>query len=151
MKKTNLSYILFALNQCKEARDYGFTLNECRRNLDTALHQYWQANEMGLHGTARRHLIQKSFAARISDSKCEVEHAVPRSVIINLLLDIANPTEGKIRHCLEKYYRVCLVTKGEHENLSKLKLRSKMPDNWDRKDPYARYKVAGIRVDGGWT
>ena len=49
--KDNVSYILFSLQQTKDALKFGFTLNESRRNLETALHQYWQRNGFALYGS----------------------------------------------------------------------------------------------------
>ena len=40
-----------------------------------------------------------------------------------------------------------LVTTEEHKRLSDAGLRSKMPKDWDGKDPFARYKIVGIEVD----
>ena len=62
--------------------------------------------------------------------------------------DIATTKElhKEAESILKKYYRVCVVTVSEHKKLSNLTLRSKMPDDWDYKDPYARYKKAGIKI-----
>lgn len=144
MEKSNLDYILFSIEQTKASIEFGFTLNESRRNLYTALHQYWQNKEMRMHSTSHREKIPKSRAAKKAKDKCQVEHVVPLKVIVDLLLELKNPTKHKVGSLLKKYYRVKLVTKEEHQRLSALGLRSKMPENWDRSDPCARYKVANI-------
>ena len=59
-------------------------------------------------------------------------------------MGIVPDPKHQIKHILKKYFRVFLVTKSEHTKLSKIKLRSKMPINWDKKDPFARYKKARI-------
>ncbi|MDA1239142.1 MAG: hypothetical protein O3A15_09365 [Proteobacteria bacterium] len=145
--KDNVSYILFSLQQTKDALKFGFTLNESRRNLETALHQYWQNKEMGLHSTAQKSRIPKSDAAKVGRGACDVEHVVPRKVIIDELLKIDHPNQLRIRDYLEKYYRVCVVTKEEHQRLTQMKLRSEMPKDWDRLNPFSRYDQAGISVD----
>ena len=38
--KDNIDYIVFSVKQAIEAESFGFTRNECCRNLKTALHQY---------------------------------------------------------------------------------------------------------------
>ena len=150
MKKNNIDYIIFAIKQIIEAEKFGFTRNECRGNLATALHQYWQNKIMGLHGTAHRKLIVRSKAAIIAEKKqterTEVEHSVPVNKIIDMLLDLKKINSKEAESILKKYYRVYVVTVSEHKKLSNLKLRSKMPDDWDYKDPYVRYKKAGIKI-----
>ena len=147
--KDNVSYILFSVQQTKDAIKFGFTLNESRRNLETALHQYWQNKEMGLHSTAHRDRIPKSNAAKEGSgaSNSNVEHVVPKKVIIDKLLKIDHPNQLKIRDYLEKYYRVCVVTKEEHKRLAQMELRSEMPKDWDQLNPFSRYVQAGISVD----
>ena len=84
MKKNNIDFIVFALKQMKEAQKFGFTANECNRNLKLALNHYWQ---------------------------------------------------------------VMLVTNKEHLKLNskKLDLTYRMPENWNKKDLFARYKLAKIK------
>ncbi len=145
--RENLVFILFALEQFIAAEDFGFTENECRRNLYTALHQYWQNKEMGLHSTSQRKKIPRTSAAKVSKGKTQVEHVVPLNVIVKSLRDIKRPDKQSVRNKLSDLYRVCIVTIEEHKRLSDAGLRSKMPDDWDGKDPFARYKVVGIEID----
>ena len=132
---SNTDFILFAVKQTKEAHDFGFKLNECRRNLNTALHQYWQSNTMKMSSVnkSQRDSIKKSQMAIIAyknkSEKLEIEHAVPIKVIVDLLLDLTPLTSIEIENLLNKYFRVCMVTKSEHKKLSDAKLRSEMPDD----------------------
>jgi len=146
-REDNLEFILFSLQQTHAALKFGFTKNECRRNLNTALHQYWQNKEMGLHSTSQRSKIPQSKLASSTNGKTQVEHVVPLKVIVDMLLEIKKPTKKKVKTVLADMYRVCLVTTEEHKRLSDAGLRSKMPKDWDRKDPFARYKIVGIEVD----
>ena len=146
MEPDNLDFILFAIKQAKEAEDYGFTRNECCRNLKTSLHQHWQNKTMGMHGHSQKANIPRSKAATgKSISDCEVEHAVPQMVIVNMLMEMSPLTKQKVKNILEKYFKVLLVTREEHELLNASGLRSTMPVDWDKKDPYARYRKAGIK------
>ena len=143
--KDNLDYILFAVNQAREAENFGFTRNECCRNLKTALHQYWQNKTLQQHGQARKSKIPRSKEAAGRElSKCNVEHVVPQMEIVNMLMDMAPLTKGKVADLLTKYFRVLLVTKDEHIRLNASGLRSKMPPDWDGEDIWARYKAVGI-------
>ena len=144
----NLDFIVFAINQAKEAEKYGFTRNECCRSLKTALHQYWQNKTIGLHGQSQKKNISRSKAAvgkKLKD--CDVEHVVPQMVIVNMLMDISPLTKSEVERILKTYFRVLLVTKDEHQKLNTSGLRSKMPSNWDKKDVWARYSAVGIQPE----
>ena len=143
--KDNLDYILFSVKQAIEAESFGFTRNECCRNLKTALHQYWQNKTLGLHGQSQKKNIPRSKAAIGKDTReCEVEHVIPQMYIVNMLMDMSTINKDKIRNILEKYFHVLLVTKEEHRRLNASGLRSKMPDDWDGENIWARYDAVGI-------
>ena len=146
----NLDFIVFAVERAKEAEDYGFTRNECCRNLKTALHQYWQNKTMGLHGQSQKKNIPRSKEAAGKELReCDVEHVVPQMEIVNMLMDMNPLTKQEIERILKNYFRVLLVTKGEHQRLNASGLRSKMPSNWDKKDVWARYTAVGIEPEHG--
>ena len=73
-----------------------------------------------------------------------VEHPVPMKVIIQDMLDNATSKE----HCLEilhKWSRITIVTKEEDARLNK-NYQTKMPEDWDGIDVWARYRKVGIKV-----
>ncbi len=147
---TPAEFIVFAVQQAREAERFGFSRNECCRNLKTALHQHWQNKTMGLHGQSRKHEIPRSKAAKdLTLRECEVEHAVPQMEIVNWLMDINPLTPEAVVALLEKYFRVMLVTKEEHARLNASGMRSKMPKDWDRSDVFARYRLVGIELIAG--
>lgn len=145
--KDNIDFIVFAISQAQEAEEYGFSRNECCRNLKTALHQYWQNKTMGMHGQSQKKNIPKSSAAsEVELIHCDVEHAVPQMVIVNMLMDMETIEKPIVLALLRKYFRVLVVTKEEHKKLNASGLRSKMPNNWDRNDVWARYRSVGIDI-----
>jgi hypothetical protein len=147
--KTNIDYILFTVKQAKEAQAYGIPRNYCRRNLNVALLQFWQNKELGLHNISRKKDMPRSKAAwKKPLNECRVEHAVPFTVVVNCLMDMKHLTVKAVTNVLKKWYVVMLVTKEEDLRLLKSGLRYKMPDNWDKKDVFARYKAVGIVVAG---
>ncbi len=72
------------------------------------------------------------------------EHAVPKKILIDMLMQHPSPTADSVRQLLQNYCKAAVITKAEDAVLNRLGLRSKMPSDWDRKDPWARYKAAGI-------
>lgn len=140
-------FIVFAVKQAHEAEEFGVSRNESCRNLKTALHQHWQHKTMGQHGQAKKGDIPRSKAATGRPlSECVVEHSVPLMEIVNRLMGLDPLTERRVTNLLKKFFRVRLVTKDEDRELNKGPLRYKMPDGWDGKDVFARYRAAGIKL-----
>ncbi|MFC2142165.1 hypothetical protein ACFLR7_04450 [Acidobacteriota bacterium] len=145
--KNNVEFIAYAVKQAKAAEKYGFTRNECCGNLKTAIHQYWQYKELGIHSLSKKKEIPRSeMAKKVPLSECVIEHSVPQMVIVNMLMDMDKVTGIKVKNILKKYYAVALVTFKENKILGAKGLRSKMPDDWDKKDLLARYKKVGINI-----
>jgi hypothetical protein len=143
--KSPADFIVFAIKQAREAETFGFTRNECCRNLKTALHQHWQHKTMELHGQSMKRKIPRSKAALDKPlSECVVEHAVPQMAIVNWLMDLEQLTNATVTNLLERYFTVMLVTQEEHARLNSSGLRSTMPQDWDRSNVYARYEMVGI-------
>ena len=147
MKKNNIDFIVFALKQMKEAQKFGFTANGCNRNLKLALNHYWQAKELGIHVFIKHKLRRTKAAYKTSLKNTIVEHTVPTQVIVNMLLKLKKIENKKVKRILKKYWQVMLVTKKEHLKLNskKLDLTYKMPENWNKKDLFARYRLAKIK------
>ena len=146
-KLDNLDYILFAVEQAKEAEEYGFTRNDCSRNLKTALHQYWQNKEKGQHSTSQRKNLPRSVEADKRELKgLRLEHVVPQMWFVDKFMDMDPIDKEEIRKLLETYFNVLLVTKEEDAKLTDAGLRSDMPVDWDKKDPWARHKKVGIEI-----
>lgn len=142
-----IEFIVFAVNQAHEAEEFGVSRNESCRNLKTALHQHWQNKTMGLHGQAKKEDIPRSKAAAGRPlGECVVEHSVPLMEIVNRLMALDPLTELRVANLLKRLFRVRLVTKEEDRELNKGPLRFKMPDGWDGRDPFARYRAAGIKL-----
>jgi len=140
-------FIIFAIKQANDAQTFGFTRNECCRNLKTAIHQYWQNKILGHHSQAHMARIPRSKAAlNKPDSECVVEHVMPQMEIVNRLMDMRPLTKAGVIELLTNYLRVMVVTREEHALLNSSGLRSWMPPDWDGNDVFARYTAIGIEV-----
>jgi hypothetical protein len=149
--KDNLDFIVFSIIQAKEAEQFGFTRNECCRNLKIALHQYWQNKTLGQHGSSQKaNLPRSKLATGKKTSDLDVEHVVPQMEIVNMLMNMKSMDKQSVESILKKYFRVLLVTKDEHRKLNASGLMSKMPVDWDRIDVWARYKSVGIEPENGY-
>jgi len=74
------------------------------------------------------------------------EHIVPKRVIIEKICSLKSPTKRKIFDILQHFCIGCVVTREEDKKLNHAGLRSKMPDDWDDKNPWARYDRVKIQV-----
>jgi len=93
---------------------------------------------------SRKAIAQHKELGTVKDLRHE--HIVPRSIINKKLLEMDAPTADIIFDLLEAYCIAIVVTLDEDKCLNKLGLRSKMPDDWDEIDPWARHKKARIEV-----
>ena len=139
--------ILFILNQVRDAEAVGFPRNLVNRNLRLAITHYWGYGVLGF-STINKAAVPRSYAAKnLGPGECIYEHAVPMTVLMYELLKPRYDTGRKVANHLSRLYRVCLVTYEENQRLRSLGLNSLMPEDWDGKDPWARYRAAGIRFN----
>ena len=74
------------------------------------------------------------------------EHVVPKKVVIDKLLSLEAPSTEEVRDVLDRFCIGVVVTREEDARMTRLGLRSEMPENWDGVDPWARYAKAGIAL-----
>lgn len=78
------------------------------------------------------------------------DHAIPRNILTKMFLEKQPPlTAPEVLNLLREFCVAVVITKSEDDGLGKARLRQKMPKGWNWTDPYARYKVAGIKVVKG--
>ncbi len=89
---------------------------------------------------------------RIPRAQLIHEHAVPKAVVIDILLDMKRPTHTAVRRLLTRLLAGVVVTPEEDAKLRKY--RAKMPDDfWTKangkktyRNKWLRYKECGIEV-----
>lgn len=74
------------------------------------------------------------------------EHPVPRKVIRDMLFELQAPTPQNVRAVMDKFCLGVVIRKSEDVALTRKGLRAAMPHNWDRKDPFARYREVGLEI-----
>lgn len=112
-------FIIFAIKQANDAQAFGFTRNECCRNLKIAIHQYRQNKILGHHAQAHKARIRRSKAdLNRPDSECMVEHVMPQMEIVNHLMDMRPLTKAGVIELLTNCLRVMVVTRDEHALLN---------------------------------
>lgn len=90
------------------------------------------------------------LASKTRDPKAVVkEHVIPLNVITDKLKTLARDNKTSkfdIKNVLDKYIIFATITKEEDALLREAKLTSTMPDDWNGKDLWARYKKVGIKM-----
>jgi len=81
---------------------------------------------------------------RKSGRKLVADHVVPLSLLFQDIYDKKVMETNELIIICKDYSDMCLITKQEDINLTNLKLKQKMPVDWDKKDKLARYKAAEI-------
>lgn len=143
-KRDPVNFIYFAVQQAKQAEKFGFKRNECCRNLKLAIDHYWRKVHLKQR---KKENMPRSIVAQNEDLKnCDVEHSVPLMVLVNKLMDRKRLTKNYISKTLTSCYRVMVITRGEHRLLNSTGLTSRMPENWDGKDVWARYSAVKIKL-----
>lgn len=106
------------------------------------------------HGEAlrRAHFVSVAAARTLSGIERErlmKDHAIPVSVLRDLLLGAQPSSINEVRSLMERFYRIGIITRPEDDALCAAKLRSRMPVGWDAKsDPFARYHACDIIAQG---
>jgi hypothetical protein len=72
------------------------------------------------------------------------EHVVPVGVVLDKLLNNCQKSIADIEELIRCFSVVAIVTREEESLLSEAGLRGKMPNNWDGRDVWARYRTAGL-------
>ncbi|NVH48867.1 hypothetical protein [Photobacterium damselae] len=75
-----------------------------------------------------------------------LEHSVPVKVILSSVCELVRPTYLDIAKVIHNMAGLAVITKEEDAKISKLKLGSRMPEDWDGRDQFIRYKLAGIEL-----
>lgn len=101
----------------------------------------WEGGNAEKYAPSRR----RSLAANgLHRTELDYDHVVPSKYVIDELLALQPVTHKTVHDILDRFVEGVLITKEEHQRLSKFGLRSKMPPNWNGEDKFARYRAAGI-------
>lgn len=78
-------------------------------------------------------------------NKLSHEHVVPAMTVVRILFD-NDPTAPTLRYerQIRKFSVVAIITRDEENVLSRAGLARKMPDDWDGRDVWARYRKTGL-------
>lgn len=101
-------------------------------------HAHWSVDALKL-------LKANGNTERGITGKLSHEHVVPAMTVVDILFSI-DPTSPTLRYesQIRKFSVVAIITRDEENVLSKAGLARKMPDDWDGRDVWARYRKTGL-------
>jgi hypothetical protein len=83
----------------------------------------------------------------IEEGGGDLDHAIPLSVIVSIIHKEKISSKKDIEDLLDRFLINVKITKHEHTVvLPQFRLSRSMPSDWDKIDPLARYKKAGIEI-----
>lgn len=72
---------------------------------------------------------------------------MPKKMLKQILFNLENPNPVSVRHIMNTYGEVCVITREENKLLSKAGLNNKMPNGWHvGGNIFARYEAIGVQV-----
>jgi hypothetical protein len=132
------------------ANDLAFILNA--KNLHRGTQQavidniLWVWSEFDGKYKGCKYWSAKALSSVNKPKKLIHEHLVPRKMLREMIFDLNNPSSDELYKILDTWCIGVVVTVDEDRNLNKLKLRSSMPQNWDKENKWSRYIEAGIKI-----
>ena len=77
-----------------------------------------------------------------------LDHAIPLAVLVDELLSLGAASREALENAIISRLVLVAITKNEHDIvLRKAGLSKSMPSAWDGRDPFARYRAAGIEIE----
>ena len=80
------------------------------------------------------------------DQKSTHEHTIPFRVLRDKLINLDELTFESVSDILLRFHVITIISNEEDQRLKDAGLNLKMPDDWDGRDKFARYKKAGIEI-----
>lgn len=104
-----------------------------RRHRDALLHSHFVS------------VAAMRVLAELSDERLVKDHAIPVSVLREMLLQDGCNTLERVQSLMNRFYRIGIITASEDALLTSRGLRSRMPSGWRTSDgPFARFETVGI-------
>ena len=131
-------------------RDVSYVLRNTDLHIGTKLavidQVFWVWSEFDGKHAGCKYWSKAAVESGLKDKGLVHEHLIPRKLVREMLLNLEDPSPEAVNDILERLCIGVVVTKGEDTRLNELKLNSKMPDDWDQQNLWARYQAAQIEV-----
>lgn len=141
-----LDLICDAIRYCQRVRDKGMPNSAWTKALREPIHFLWEKRGGNKLEAARYRSLASAGIPR-GGGRIRYDHAVPFRALQAQLMEMAAPSTDAVKEVLVRDLTVCIITSEEEALLNAARLGSRMPPNWDGRDPLARYHTVGIEVE----
>ncbi|WP_336368141.1 hypothetical protein [Marinobacter sp. C2H3] len=123
----------------------GMPASAFSKALREPIHFLWE-RRAGSKAAAAHYRSRSAVGLSFGKGKLVYDHAVPFIYLQRHLLALETVDEPSIRALLQQLNLIALITKDEDQMLKSAGLNKSMPQDWDGKDPLARYREMGIEL-----
>ncbi|MEO7099699.1 MAG: hypothetical protein ABI162_10085 [Luteolibacter sp.] len=141
-----LSLIVEAVKYCQKVKQMKMPPSCYSKALREPIFFLWELRIAKNKLKAAGYRSKAAVGMNAGGGKLIYDHSVLFSYLQDELLDLESVTIESVREILERHGTACLITWDEDRALSKAGLGRRMPPDWDRKDPLARYRALKIEI-----
>jgi hypothetical protein len=138
-----LALIAEAVRYCQRVAALGMPVSCYSKALREPVFFLWECRN-GPKAKAAQYRSRAAMGRRHGRGELVYDHAVPFALLQAELLALQPVTEAAVESVLSRFGTTVLITKEENDHLNRLGYGRSMPAGWNRTDPLARYKAAGI-------
>ena len=109
------------------------------------IHFLWE-RRVGPKSRVAKLRSRAAIGLRAGRGELVYDHAIPFSYLQEELLSLTSVTDRAVAEILKKFETIVLITKAENARLNAAGYAHKMPQNWNKSDPLARYKALDIEL-----
>lgn len=140
-----LELVAEAVRYCQRVSAMGMPSSAFSKALREPIHFLWE-RRAGSKTAAAQYRSRSAVGLSFGDGKLVYDHAVPFIYLQRRLLALETVDEPSIRALLQQLNLIALITKDEDKILKSAGLNRSIPEDWDGKDPLARYQEMGIEL-----
>lgn len=140
-----LELIIEAVRYCQRVKGMGMPPACYSKSLREPVYFLWTLRGGGPKDRLARYRSKAAVGLRRGGGQLVLDHAIPFKYLQSELLQLHDVTPEAVRNVLMKEILV-LITKSEDDRLKASGFQAEMPHPWDRTDPLARYRAAGIEL-----
>jgi hypothetical protein len=141
-----LELIAEAIRYCQRVSLMGMPASCYSKALREPIYFLWECRATSSKGKNVRYRSRSALGGQMGNGALIRDHAVPFRYLQSELLALREVTPDNVRELLSKYEVAVIITKSENDLLNAAGLQSKMPSDWDGRDPLARYKTVNIEL-----
>ena len=141
-----LELIIEAIRYCQRMKAMGMPASCYAKTLRETVFFLWDRRDGKTKIQAATFRSVHAKGLKFGNRELVYDHSIPFRILQDELLLLQQVDAASVEKLLKRYCVAVLITPTEDARLTKAGLNHKMPDDWDGKDAFARYKAVGIKL-----